>query len=539
MRTFITSIRFTKALAIAMSAGLITSAAFAQSTSYTDVPEGSYYEEAAAELLKSGALDANETKLRPYDIATRAEVMKLLVNVNGTALVQPTKASFSDVSLSAWYAAYIETAAREGWIQGDRNCYSAATTPCTARPAAAVNRAEMAIILQRAFQLGQLNMAPEFSDNKNASVWFYNPIQTAADHCILQGDAGTGLVRPEANMNRAEMIVMFHRASQQQRYGQDCAEPLGNILDVTTPSARRVKVAFNIDLDPNRMGNIERYTVEEVGGAEVAITSATVLNGRILELNLSSSLESGTSYRLKVENMQTENGNTFSDTHTFLSTQEDDEEQAGLGSATIRTAQSIRLTFTSDLDVARAGETTRYVISPVGTGGTIGIQSATLVDARTVDLSLTSPLQQQRAYTIRVNTMLTEEATLFSDSGAVIFGTGSVNATTSITGAQEVPAVVTTASGTGTFVLTASGLQYDITVKNMSGTITGAHFHSGVAGVSGPVVRPITFTGNRAQGTWTGLTNDQRNAILNRSIYVNVHTTAHPDGEIRGQVVTQ
>jgi hypothetical protein len=92
------------------------------------------------------------------------------------------------------------------------------------------------------------------------------------------------------------------------------------------------------------------------------------------------------------------------------------------------------------------------------------------------------------------------------------------------------------ASGTGTFILSASGLQYDITVQGVSGAIIASHFHSGIVGISGPVVFTITFSGNRATGTWTAITNDQRNELLNHGTYVNVHTSIHPDGEIRGQL---
>lgn len=55
-------------------------------TPYTDVSAGAYYEDAAAALLLSGALDSGEAQFRPSSIATRAEVAKLLVNVYGSTL---------------------------------------------------------------------------------------------------------------------------------------------------------------------------------------------------------------------------------------------------------------------------------------------------------------------------------------------------------------------------------------------------------------------------------------------------------------------
>lgn len=107
-----------------------------------------------------------------------------------------------------------------------------------------------------------------------------------------------------------------------------------------------------------------------------------------------------------------------------------------------------------------------------------------------------------------------------------------------LTGTQEVPPVTTTASGTGAFTMTGTGgLVYSITVTGLSGPITGAHFHLGAAGIAGPVVQGITFSGTTATGTWSGIPDSLVQALLEGRIYVNIHTAANPGGEIRGQVV--
>ncbi len=107
-----------------------------------------------------------------------------------------------------------------------------------------------------------------------------------------------------------------------------------------------------------------------------------------------------------------------------------------------------------------------------------------------------------------------------------------------LNGQQEVPVVVTTATGTGAFTLTnTGGLVYIITVNGLSGTISAAHFHIGAAGVSGPVVQPISFTGTSASGTWSSIPDSLIAALFAGKLYVNVHTAANPGGEIRGQVV--
>ena len=114
---------------------------------------------------------------------------------------------------------------------------------------------------------------------------------------------------------------------------------------------------------------------------------------------------------------------------------------------------------------------------------------------------------------------------------------GGVHFTANLTGAQENPAVVVAATGTGAFTLTEEGLVYKITVSGLTGAIIAAHFHTGAIGVNGPVTIAITgsFVGNTATGTVV-LTAAQRRDLIAGNLYVNVHTAANSGGEIRGQV---
>ncbi len=121
--------------------------------------------------------------------------------------------------------------------------------------------------------------------------------------------------------------------------------------------------------------------------------------------------------------------------------------------------------------------------------------------------------------------------------------------TAQLNSAQEVPTPTTpsNATGTGAFRLNAPGaeLKFDITVCDLTGPILMAHFHKGVPGVAGGVVRTLTddFDGNTASGVWNAsdsepLTGDLVNDLIAGNLYVNVHTTANQPGEIRGQVNT-
>jgi cytochrome c2 len=111
---------------------------------------------------------------------------------------------------------------------------------------------------------------------------------------------------------------------------------------------------------------------------------------------------------------------------------------------------------------------------------------------------------------------------------------------TELSAAQEVPAVAgITARGSGTYTLVGDNLDYVVTVDtaNLSGPITAAHFHLGRVGTNGAIIVPLEpFAAGQSSGTWTGLTADDRAALLAGGVYVNIHTAANPDGEIRGQV---
>jgi hypothetical protein len=117
-----------------------------------------------------------------------------------------------------------------------------------------------------------------------------------------------------------------------------------------------------------------------------------------------------------------------------------------------------------------------------------------------------------------------------------------------LSGANEVPAQTTTATGTATLTHNNGSVDFSIQVNGIT-AVTGAHIHSGAAGANGPVRvtlfgGPTTgdLTGSLAQGTFrasdvTGISfDDLLNEMRNGSAYVNVHTTAAPDGLIRGQI---
>lgn len=114
--------------------------------------------------------------------------------------------------------------------------------------------------------------------------------------------------------------------------------------------------------------------------------------------------------------------------------------------------------------------------------------------------------------------------------------------TAALAGGNEVPAVESTASGVGNFTynMDTKELTYEVYVADISG-ITAAHIHAGAAGENGPVLFPLYMgeglfdADNPVSGSVT-LDMEQQAMLVNGTLYVNVHTTANPSGEIRGQI---
>lgn len=105
-----------------------------------------------------------------------------------------------------------------------------------------------------------------------------------------------------------------------------------------------------------------------------------------------------------------------------------------------------------------------------------------------------------------------------------------------LSGSQEVPPVTTSASGNGVITINPD--------KSVSGSITtsgiaatAAHIHVGAAGKNGPVIVPLSKSGDGfSVPAGAKLTDEQMKSFKAGGLYVNVHSAAHPGGEIRAQL---
>lgn len=113
-------------------------------------------------------------------------------------------------------------------------------------------------------------------------------------------------------------------------------------------------------------------------------------------------------------------------------------------------------------------------------------------------------------------------------------------ASVSLSGANEVPAVTTTATGVALLRLTADNKLYSkITVSNLEANdaLTMAHIHTGAAGSNGGVL--IGLCSSAADFGVTKVNTPSAaviSSINSDKLYVNVHSTTKASGIIRGQI---
>ncbi len=125
-----------------------------------------------------------------------------------------------------------------------------------------------------------------------------------------------------------------------------------------------------------------------------------------------------------------------------------------------------------------------------------------------------------------------------------------------LTGAQEVPPVATSTTGSArvTFNASFTRASFELTV-NGGKKVTQAHIHCNVVGMNGPIflfLAGFHANGWNVNGQWIDNATLTKSNILDTSCgtnltqiaqamedgraYVNAHTVAHPAGEVRGQL---
>lgn len=186
--------------------------------------------------------------------------------------------------------------------------------------------------------------------------------------------------------------------------------------------------------------------------------------------------------------------------------------------------------------------------APAGSNGPLAFDLLALGGGTlspTTPISGTSPISPTRITALRDGNLYVSVGTTLHPTGEMRgqLGPNEVLLRAMLSGANEVPPVTTLAAGQATFDLMRSTgqLPFEVTVTGIP-SATIAHIHKGMAGVNGPVVVDLLAAGGGPLSPATSLagtaivTATTAVDLLTANAYVNIHTVAHPTGEIRGQV---
>ncbi|WP_158791964.1 CHRD domain-containing protein [Granulicella sp. L60] len=116
-----------------------------------------------------------------------------------------------------------------------------------------------------------------------------------------------------------------------------------------------------------------------------------------------------------------------------------------------------------------------------------------------------------------------------------------INLKADLKASSEVPAKDSSGTGTltGTLDTDTNEFKYHVEFSGLTGPVTAAHFHGPAAeGANAKPQLPIKVSpiASPLEGKAT-LTPEQEKDLTDGKWYFNLHTSANPGGEIRGQVV--
>jgi len=126
-----------------------------------------------------------------------------------------------------------------------------------------------------------------------------------------------------------------------------------------------------------------------------------------------------------------------------------------------------------------------------------------------------------------------------------------------LSGANEVPSVISDGGGTADYTLDGGTVTYTVTFSGLTSNATMAHIHVGPAQVNGGITVPFSQVPHATSGTFSGTFTAANVAAASTTdggisvdagdfeglltlmragnTYTNVHTQQNPGGEIRGQ----
>ena len=169
---------------------------------FTDVPEGSWYEDAVIWAVDKGITSGTSaTTFSPDGICTRAQAVTFLWRAAGSPAPKSSAMPFTDVPADSWYYDAVLWAVEKGITAG--------TSATTFAPDLNCSRAQIVTFLYRAAGSPAVSGSPAFSDVA-PDAYYAKAVKWAQANGITSGIGG-GLFGSDNDCTRAQIVTFIYR----------------------------------------------------------------------------------------------------------------------------------------------------------------------------------------------------------------------------------------------------------------------------------------------------------------------------------------
>ena len=170
---------------------------------FTDVPAGSYYEDAVIWAVDKGiTTGTSATTFNPNGICTRAQAVTFLWRAAGSPAAKSSAMPFADVKAGSYYETAVLWAVENGITKGTSDTMFSPDATCT--------RAQIVAFLWRSEKSPAAGTANPFADVKS-TAYYADAVLWAVKEDITKGTTSTTF-SPDADCTRAQIVTFLYRA---------------------------------------------------------------------------------------------------------------------------------------------------------------------------------------------------------------------------------------------------------------------------------------------------------------------------------------
>ena len=173
------------------------------SNPFTDVPKGSYYEDAVNWAVDKGITGGTSaTTFAPNGVCTRAQAVTFLWRAAGSPAPTASAAAFTDVPAGSYYAEAVQWAVEKNITKGTSATTFSPNMPCS--------RGQIVTFLWRSQNSPAASMTNPFTDVA-ANAFYTNAILWAVEKNVTNGTSATTF-SPASDCTRAQIVTLLYRA---------------------------------------------------------------------------------------------------------------------------------------------------------------------------------------------------------------------------------------------------------------------------------------------------------------------------------------